>query len=201
MFRDLSLHGLTGFENVRDGAQTRLAITRSLILMTRSQQLFFSSPSLPPSLLFPPPPPLLSHPEKKLWFIAPAEWRLYVNSLSFSGSLFHPCEISSTRFQLILIAKLGCPRPRNFDSLPATRDKKRMGKKLQSLVKHREGSGGEGCIAFLGQRFPFLSFPPSKKKKKREKGNGLHGCEKNRVVRYENFLLVISTRWVGWGVW
>ena len=46
VFRDLSLHGLTGFENVRDGAQTRLAITRSLILMTRSQQLFFSSPLL-----------------------------------------------------------------------------------------------------------------------------------------------------------
>ena len=40
--RDLSPHGLTRFENVKDRAQTRLAITRSLILMTRSQQPFFS---------------------------------------------------------------------------------------------------------------------------------------------------------------
>lgn len=44
VFRDLSPLGLTRFENVRDGAQTRLAITRSLILMTQSQQPFFSSP-------------------------------------------------------------------------------------------------------------------------------------------------------------
>ena len=40
--RDLSPLGLTRFENVKDGAQTRLAITRSLILMTRSQQPFLS---------------------------------------------------------------------------------------------------------------------------------------------------------------
>lgn len=161
--------------------------------MTRSQQLFFSSPSLPPSLLFPPPPPLLSHPEKKLWFIAPAEWRLYVNSLSFSGSLFHPCEISSTRFQLILIAKLGCPRPRNFDSLPATRDKKRMGKKLQSLVKH----GGGGKVASLFSANVFLSFPSLLRKKREKKETGYTAVKKTVLCVTKIFSSSLARG--GWG--